>query len=70
MNEEESQDKIEFVSLSDRQIFTLIWTQPRVVFRYLEEHSYDKFLYTLLILAGISSALNNALIKTWAMKIR
>ncbi|MEQ8905876.1 Yip1 family protein [Ekhidna sp.] len=60
MNDEEHQDKIEFVSITDRQIFTLIWTKPRIVFRYLEENSYDKFLYGLLIMAGIGSTLNNA----------
>lgn len=46
--------------LSDREIFTEIWTSPRKVFKYINDNSYDKFLYILLILAGISRAFDQA----------
>ena len=44
---------------SDREIFTKIWLSPRKVFKYLHEKSYDKFLYPLLFLAGLTNAINN-----------
>lgn len=50
----------EDLNLSDQQVFTKIWTDPRQVFRYINDNHYDKYVKTLLVLAGISSAFNNA----------
>lgn len=47
-------------TLSDKAIFTEIWIHPRRVFRFLDYHEYDKFLWPLLMLTGISRALSNA----------
>lgn len=44
--------------ISDKEIFTKIWLSPRIVFRYLNEKNYDKFLYPLLFLAGMTNAIN------------
>jgi hypothetical protein len=46
--------------ISNKEIFTKIWTSPRLVFRYLDNQEYDKFLTPLLILAGIARALDRA----------
>jgi hypothetical protein len=48
---------------SDAEIFTEIWTSPRLVFRYLHQYRYDKFLHILLILAGILKAFDRAATK-------
>lgn len=50
----------ENLKLTDRAIFTRIWTEPRLVFKYLNDNSYDKFIYALLFFGGISSAFGNA----------
>jgi hypothetical protein len=44
---------------SDKELFTKIWLSPRKVFKYLHDKSYDKFLYPLLFLAGLTNAINN-----------
>jgi len=46
--------------LSDKEIFTKIWMSPRLVFKFINETDYTKFTTILLILAGITSALNSA----------
>lgn len=46
--------------LTDAEIFTKIWTSPRLVFRYLNETRQDKFMYVLLFLAGIINAFDKA----------
>jgi len=46
--------------LTDRDIFTKIWTSPRLVFKYINDTRYDKFLHILLILAGITRAFDRA----------
>jgi hypothetical protein len=49
--------------LTDREIFTKIWISPRVVFKYLNDTKYDKFVNVLLILAGITRTLDRAATK-------
>jgi len=53
----------ENMELTDREIFTKIWTSPRLVFRYLNDTRYDKFVIILLILAGICRAFDRASLK-------
>jgi len=50
----------ESLELTDRDIFTKIWTSPQVVFKYLNDTRYDKFVWVLLLLAGIGSAFDRA----------
>lgn len=50
----------ESLELTDGEIFTKIWTSPRLVFRYLNDNRYDKFVNILLILAGITKAFDKA----------
>lgn len=47
-------------SLTDLEIFTKIWTEPRRIFKYINETKYEKYFYVLLILAGISAAFDRA----------
>lgn len=46
--------------LSDREVFMQIWTQPRKVFRFIDDYGYEKYLIPLLVLAGISRAFERA----------
>jgi hypothetical protein len=50
----------ETIQLTDRDVFTKLWTSPRKVFRFILENKYDKYMYILLFLAGVESALNRA----------
>ncbi|MEJ1223972.1 Yip1 family protein [Sediminicola sp. 1XM1-17] len=49
--------------LSDKEIFTKIWTSPRLVFQYINERHYDKYVAILLIIAGIARAFDRAATK-------
>jgi len=50
-------------NLSDWEIFTKIWFSPRKVFRDINDRSYGKYVPILLVLAGISSAFDQAISK-------
>ncbi|MCD1116190.1 Yip1 family protein [Chryseobacterium turcicum] len=45
-----------YEALSDQDIFTKIWTEPRRIFRFINDTRYDKYLYLLMFLAGVASA--------------
>ncbi|MBQ0768037.1 MAG: YIP1 family protein [Bizionia sp.] len=47
------------IQLTDKEIFTKIWTKPRQVLKFINENHYDKFLYVLLFFAGVSRSLNS-----------
>lgn len=53
----------EKLKLTDKDLFTQIWTSPRQVFRYINDNRYDKYVTILLILAGISRSFDRAMIK-------
>lgn len=57
----ESTPQPEFIS--DQQLFAKIWTSPREVFTYINDHKFEKYLYLLLILAGISRTFDRASLK-------
>ena len=50
-------------TLSDKEIFTKIWTEPRRVLKYINETKYEKYFYILLFLAGVSGAFDRAVNK-------
>ena len=50
-------------NLSDKEIFSKIWTKPREVFQFINDNQYDKFVKLLLVLAGISRAFDRASMK-------
>lgn len=50
-------------TLSDKEIFTKIWTEPRRVLKYINETKYEKYFYILLFLAGVSGAFDKAVNK-------
>lgn len=55
----------EEIQLTDKEIFTKIWTAPREVFKYINDHNYDKYVKLLLILSGISSFFDRASMKNF-----
>jgi len=61
--ESENLIKEEVLKFSDREIFTKIWTSPRLVFKYINDNRYDKFVTILLVLAGVTATLNRAATK-------
>ena len=50
----------EGIRLSGKDIFSKIWMSPRRVFRCINDSNYRELTTSLLIFAGIVSALNNA----------
>lgn len=49
--------------ISDKKIFSEIWTSPRKVFRFINTYKYDKYVTMLLMLAGISRSFDRASMK-------
>lgn len=49
--------------LTDKDIFTKIWTSPREVLRFINDNHYDKYVTILLILSGISRSFDRAAMK-------
>jgi hypothetical protein len=49
-----------YEALSDQDIFTKIWTEPRRVFKFINDTQYEKYLYLLMIFAGIGRAFDRA----------
>lgn len=58
--EDNLNEQSEEIILSDREIFTKIWTSPRRVFKYINDNQYDKYVTVLLIFSGISRAFDRA----------
>ena len=50
-------------NITDKEIFSKIWTKPREVFKFINDKHYDKYVKVLLVLAGISSAFDRASMK-------
>ena len=59
LNENLINEESDFI-LTDRDIFTQIWTSPRLVFKFINDNKYDKYVHVLLILAGITKAFDRA----------
>lgn len=53
----------EYQNLTDKDIFTKIWTSPRKVFKFINDNHYDKYVNVLLFFAGISRAFDRASLK-------
>ncbi len=45
------------MELTDKDVFSKIWIQPRNVFRFIHATGYNNYFYLLLIVTGIISAL-------------
>ena len=56
-------------NLSDKEIFTKIWTSPRKIFKYIVDRNYKKYVVILLILSGISHAFSQAIDKGMGDKL-
>jgi hypothetical protein len=56
-------------NLTDMEIFTTIWTSPRLVFKYINDRRYDKFVIVLLLLSGISRAFDRASLRDMGDKM-
>lgn len=59
----EWRDNNENLKQSDSDLFIKIWTSPRYVLKYINDHEYDKYINVLLFLAGISRAFDRASVK-------
>lgn len=57
---ENFQDDTKSNLISEKKLFTKIWTSPREVFKFVNTYKYDKHTTILLILAGISKAFDRA----------
>ncbi len=51
------------MELTDKDVFSKIWIQPRKVFRFIHETGYNNYFYLLLIVTGIISTLQRKLDK-------
>lgn len=50
-------------SYSNATLLRMIWTQPRAVFRYINTQDYRHYFFVFLALAGISNALDRAVLR-------
>ena len=62
-NFEEFEDNLNPNHISDKKIFSEIWTSPRKVFKFINTYKYDKYVTGLLILAGITRTFDRASVK-------
>ncbi|NCA22653.1 MAG: YIP1 family protein [Crocinitomicaceae bacterium] len=46
--------------LSDKEVFTKLWLEPRKVFEFINDAYYEKYMILLMILGGISNTLDRA----------
>lgn len=56
-------------NLTDKDLFTKIWTSPRQVFKYINDNHYDKYVTALLVLSGISRSFDRASMKNMGDKM-
>lgn len=49
--------------VTEQDIFSKIWTQPRRIFKFINDNRYEKHLYVLMFLAGIVRAFDRAATK-------
>ena len=50
----------ENVHLTDKEVFTQIWTSPRKVFKFIIDNNYSKYMYLILFLGGVISSLSRS----------
>jgi hypothetical protein len=60
---ENFEDNLKPNFISDKKLFTKIWTSPREVFKFIDTYEYEKYVTVLLILAGISRTFDRASMK-------
>lgn len=58
--EENINEVNEIINYSDKDIVTKIWFSPRKIFKYINDTKYEKYLYILLFLAGVSRGFDRA----------
>jgi hypothetical protein len=56
-------------SITEEEIFSKIWLQPRIVFSFIENHKYDAHLMFIWPVIGIISGLTKAIDKNMGDKI-
>lgn len=59
-SEDQFEEFEKYDAISDQDIFTKIWTEPRRVFKFINDTQYEKYLYILMIFAGIVRAFDRA----------
>jgi hypothetical protein len=48
------------IILTDKEVFTKIWTSPKMVFKYIIDSQYEKHKIALIVVIGIVSAFDRA----------
>lgn len=46
--------------LTDKDVFTKIWSSPRQIFKFINDKNYDQYMILLLLLSGISRSFDRA----------
>jgi len=46
--------------LTDKDVFTKIWSSPRQIFKFINDKNYDQYMIVLLLLSGISRSFDRA----------
>lgn len=46
--------------LTDKEVFTKIWSSPRQIFKFINDKNYDQYMILLLLLSGISRSFDRA----------
>lgn len=46
--------------LTDKEVFTKIWSSPRQIFKFINDKNYDQYMIVLLLLSGISRSFDRA----------
>ena len=49
--------------LTDKEVFSKIWLNPKMVFEFIHQYKFDKFMALLIILNGISNSFDRAVSK-------
>ncbi|AZA51971.1 Yip1 family protein [Chryseobacterium sp. G0201] len=57
-----------YEALSDKDIFTKIWLEPRRIFKYINDKEYEKYFYILVFFAGMVRAFDRASLKNMGDK--
>jgi len=57
------------VTVTDKELFTKLWSEPRIIFKFINDNQFDKYTHILLILAAISHGFGQASTKNMGDKM-
>lgn len=59
LDENFAEEENNIPTLTDKEVFTHIWTKPRMVYKYIVHYEYAGYFTLLLVLAGIANNLDS-----------